>query len=769
MTVEDASSKHLVSPDKTFTCGFYTFNDTTHAYYFSIWYTNSKEKTVVWTANRDKPVNGHGSRLTLTKHGSLVLTDRGGSIVWATNTSSVAVDRVELLNSGNLVLKNKSGKILWKSFDFPTDTLLPNQFFTENQKLISRISPQVFSPGYFSFYFDIENVLKMVYDGPEFSSVYWPNPDINIFQNGRTSYNGTTVAILDDTGALVSSDGLHFSASDVGLGVKRRLTMDYDGNLRLFSLNDTSGLWTVTWQAVIQQCDVHGLCGRNGICIYTPDPKCSCLPHHEPVNSNDWSKGCKPRFKRGCNDTQFIEIPHVDYDGFDLNFTRNISFNDCRQICLGDCHCEAFKHAIREGLWTCYTKGDLFNGHMNDESLYLRIPKRVKSSESNNILSVSRLACGGGDPKIELLPMLYNDASTRSFKWAYLYSFGVAIGAIEVVLFVSSWCIFFRKHGTLGSLEEGYRTISSQFRSFSYGELKRATEKFKQVLGEGGFGSVYKGVLSDERVVAVKKLEKVVQGEEEFWAEVSTFGRINHMNLARMWGFCSEGIQRLLVYEYVENGSLDKHLFSSSTTSTLLEWEKRYKIALGTAKGLQYLHHECLEWVIHCDVKPENILLDSDFEPKISDFGLAKLCQRDSQGLSQLSMMRGTKGYMAPEWTTNLPLTSKVDVYSYGVVILELVRGLRLSSWVVDDNVKEEEMLKLKSFVRFAQGKMQDGGDSWIDDLVDSRLEGKFCRNQAVKMIEIGLLCVEDDRNKRPTMESVAQALAECEDEVVTM
>ncbi|KAK6943599.1 Bulb-type lectin domain [Dillenia turbinata] len=174
-----------------------------------------------------------------------------------------------------------------------------------------------------------------------------------------------------------------------------------------------------------------------------------------------------------------------------------------------------------------------------------------------------------------------------------------------------------------GSTEQGYRAISSQFRCYSYAALKKATRNFKDELGRGGSGAVYKGVTEDERIVAIKRLGDMFQGDEEFWAEVSTIGKINHMNLVRMWGFCSEQKHRLLVYEHLENKSLEKHLFSAN----FLPWKDRYKIALGTAKGLAYLHHECLEWVIHCDVKPENILLDSDFEPKIADFGLAVVPQ----------------------------------------------------------------------------------------------------------------------------------------------
>lgn len=165
--------------------------------------------------------------------------------------------------------------------------------------------------------------------------------------------------------------------------------------------------------------------------------------------------------------------------------------------------------------------------------------------------------------------------------------------------------------------------------------------------------------------------------------------------------------------------------------------------------------------MIHCDVKPENILLDSNFEAKIADFGLAKLTQRGSNS-SMFSRIRGTKGYMAPEWALNLPITAKVDVYSYGVVILELVKGIRLSNWAVEDS--EEQETELARFVRIARREIQCGQDSWIEDQLDPRLKGKFSRSQAEKMVQIGISCVDEDRNKRPTMDSVVNDLLECED-----
>uniref|UniRef100_A0A5B7ACC2 Receptor-like serine/threonine-protein kinase n=1 Tax=Davidia involucrata TaxID=16924 RepID=A0A5B7ACC2_DAVIN len=759
LSVEDESDL-ITSPDNSFTCGFYGVGS--NAYWFAIWFTNSRDRTIVWMANRDKPVNGQGSKISLRGNGAMVLTDVDGSNVWETNTTSTNVDRAELLDSGNLVLKDPDGNILWQSFDFPTDTLLPSQTFTKSKRLISALRNGGYASGYFSLYFDNDNVLRLMYDGPEISSLYWPNPDFDVYQNGRTNYNSSRIAVLDDMGRFLSSDRLQFNASDMGFGIRRRLTVDYDGNLRLYSLNDSTRLWNISWEALTQQCNVHGLCGRNGICVYTPEPKCSCPPGYEVSNASDWNEGCKPMFNRTCPNSQpvkFVQLPHTDFYGFDLNYSKLISIEACRDICLGDCQCQAFAYRLT-GQGLCFTKSALFNGFTSPNfpaSIYLKLPTSVQASEFTMLNGLDP-KCGSSEAEIMVgSPSMY-DTSRKRVRWVYLYSFAASIGAIELLLIALGCCFLFRITGGPGMVEDGYRAISSQFRRFRYAELKKTTGNFKEELGRGGSGVVYKGVLADERVVAVKRLGAVYQAEEEFWAEMSTIGKINHMNLVRMWGFCSERRHRLLVYEYVENGSLDKHLFSTS----ILGWKERFKAALGTARGLAYLHHECLEWVIHCDVKPENILLDSEFEAKIADFGLAKLSQRGGPG-SEFSRIRGTKGYMAPEWASNIPITAKVDVFSYGVVILEIVKGIRLSNWVIGDT--EEQEAELTRFVRIVKMKIQCGEDSWIEDIVDPRLRGQFNRNQAATLVEIGLSCVEEDRSKRPAMDSVVQVLLECEDE----
>ncbi|EHA8591973.1 putative receptor protein kinase ZmPK1 [Cocos nucifera] len=287
LSVED-DSDILISQDKSFACGFYEVG--TNAFTFSIWFLNSKNKTVVWTANRDNPVNGHGSRVAMRKDGNLVLTDYDDTVIWSTNTSS-AQAQGRLIDTGNLVVMDPDGKILWQSFDYPTDTLLPSQIFSRNSRLISGAANGLLSSGHYKFYFDSSNVLMLIYDTPELASIYWPDPGHAMWKDGRSTYNSSRYAVLDDMGQFVSSDNLTFKASDFGPGIRRRLTLDYDGNLRLYSLNELTKMWSISWIALSSICLVHSLCGRNGICVYTPTAQCTCPPGFEVNDPSDWSKG----------------------------------------------------------------------------------------------------------------------------------------------------------------------------------------------------------------------------------------------------------------------------------------------------------------------------------------------------------------------------------------------------------------------------------------------------------------------------------------------
>ncbi|KAA8524509.1 hypothetical protein F0562_010932 [Nyssa sinensis] len=260
-----------------------------------------------------------------------------------------------------------------------------------------------------------------------------------------------------------------------------------------------------------------------------------------------------------------------------------------------------------------------------------------------------------------------------------------------------------------------------------------------------GAAKAVEGKLPDSTVIAVKKLESISQGEKQFRAEVSTIGTIKHVNLVRLRGFCSEGKKKLLVYDYMSNGSLDSHLFHGKD-SKVLDWKTRYQIALGIARGLAYLHEKCRECIIHCDIKPENILLEALFCPKVADFGLAKVVGREFSRV--LTTMRGTRGYLAPEWISGVAITTKADVYSYGMMLFEFLSGRR--------NSEHSEDGKVKFFPTWA-ASVTAGGD--ILSLLDHRLEGNANAEEVTRICGVACWCIQDDENHRPSMGQVVQIL----------
>ncbi|KOM29673.1 hypothetical protein LR48_Vigan743s000600 [Vigna angularis] len=221
------------------------------------------------------------------------------------------------------------------------------------------------------------------------------------------------------------------------------------------------------------------------------------------------------------------------------------------------------------------------------------------------------------------------------------------------------------------------------------------------------------------------------------------------MNLIQMWGYCAEGKHRLLVYEYMENGSLAQNLSSNT-----LDWSKRYNIALGTARVLAYLHEECLEWILHCDIKPQNILLDANYQPKVADFGLSKLQNRNNVNNSSFSMIRGTRGYMAPEWVLNLAITSKVDVYSYGIVLLEMITGKSPTTGVQNIDGEESYNGRVVAWVR-----EKKRGRSWLEHIIDPAIQTNYDESKMEVLVKVALDCVEEDKDIRPTMSQVVEML----------
>ena len=766
LSVEKPSDK-LVSANGEFSAGFYPVGD--NAFYFAIWMTKPSVPTVVWIANRDDPVDGKGSKLSVLKDGKLHLTDSAGSVVWKTKTEALTTSeasnlQLQLMNTGNLVLYNFSSVAIWQSFDSSTNTLLPQQPLTFGTSLISNRGQGVHSSGYYKLFFDEDNALHLLFQGPKLSSLYWPDPSLeDISDAGISIYNTSRAALLDDSGYFWSSDFLKFYATDFGTVTQRRLTLDPDGNLRLYSLQEMNGIWdwVVTWQAISDPCRIHGICGPNGVCTYdhVSGRRCFCLQGFKMKDHSDWSSGCEPEFSISCNhrdESTFIQLAHVEYYGSDIDFLQNLTFQDCQEECLNRCNCKGFQYrfSMKDGDYDCYPKSRLLNGLRSPNfagDLYLRVPK---AGISNHKLPDEefRLQCSSIVSKQER--STYENKTVKLLLW-----FATAVGGVEVSCIVLVWFFLLKTSKRPDSTAQGYLGLTTKFKRFTFNELRKATRGFKEVIGQGAGGIVYKGVLSDQRVAAIKRLNEANQGEAEFLAEVNTIGMLNHMYLIEMWGYCVEGKHKLLVYEYMEHGSLVENLSSNS-----LDWKKRFEIAVGAAKGLAYLHEECLEWVLHCDIKPQNILLNADFQPKVADFGLSKLQSRSKIDHSSFSRMRGTRGYMAPEWVYNLPITSKVDVYSYGIVLLEMVTGKSPNVMHTADNGEIREHKRLVMLVRENVNIGTTTKKSWIEEIIDPMLTNNYDKAKMELLVKVALQCIAEDKDERPTMTQVIEMLMNHED-----
>lgn len=284
---------------------------------------------------------------------------------------------------------------------------------------------------------------------------------------------------------------------------------------------------------------------------------------------------------------------------------------------------------------------------------------------------------------------------------------------------------------------------------FPFEILVAATKDFHphQKLGEGGFGPVYRGKLDDGREVAVKKLSHSSrQGKKEFENEARLLARVQHRNVVNLLGYCVHGAEKLLVYEYVTNESLDKLLFKSNR-KTELDWKRRYEIISGVARGLLYLHEDSHNRIIHRDIKAGNILLDDKWVPKIADFGMARLFPEDQTHVN--TRVAGTNGYMAPEYVMNGRLSVKADVFSFGVVVLELISGQRNSSFNLD--VDAHSLLEW-AYKLYKKGKSLE--------FMDPVLASSAVPEQVAMCIQIGLLCTQGDPQLRPDMRRVVILLS---------
>ncbi|ESQ29847.1 hypothetical protein EUTSA_v10012006mg, partial [Eutrema salsugineum] len=419
-------------------------------------------------------------------------------------------------------------------------------------------------------------------------------------------------------------------------------------------------------------------------------------------------------------------------------------------------------------LFDIYVQGKLvekdFNMHRTANGSTSRVIQRVyKANVSENYIEIHLFWAGKGTCCIpaqgtygplvsaisatpDFIPTVDNKLPSKSKKTVVIIV-GAIVGAGMISILVIAIILIIRRKRKRAADEEVLHSLDIRPYTFSYSELRAATQDFDNSnrLGEGGFGPVFKGKLNDGREIAVKQLSVASrQGKGQFVAEIATISAVQHRNLVKLYGCCIEGNQRMLVYEYLSNKSLDQALFEEN--SLQLGWSDRFEICLGVAKGLAYMHEESSPRIVHRDVKASNILLDSDLVPKLSDFGLAKLYDDKKTHIS--TRVAGTIGYLSPEYVMLGHLTEKTDVFAFGIVALEIVSGRPNSSPELDD---EKQYL-----LEWAWSLHQENRDV---EIVDPELAEGYEEEEVKRVIGVAFLCTQTDHAIRPAMSRVVGML----------
>ncbi|KAH9289955.1 hypothetical protein KI387_034072 [Taxus chinensis] len=715
----------LISKNGTFELGFCKPNGTNN-WYIGIWYAQVAE-AIVWVANREAPLLNMSGVLVLGTDGYLTISDTTSRSIWSSKkTQKAKASRALILDSGNFLMvgAQNTSEAVWESFGDPTDTLLPGMKFWKGMKIKSWKNSVDPASGLFSLEIDPDpgkTQLLLVYNN---SVLYWTSGEWTgeSFSNVPES---TKKHLRKQEFKKISPTRMYYTFSTTNMLLARIVLSSNGGTATYVQFDNT--IWTlVKWQPT-QACDIYAVCGPFGACMSNVVLSCSCIKGFKPADEHAWN--VEKSWSNGCVRVSPLQcsVTNGTTDGF-LQLSDKTLPNDkaviyiqehtqerCKIACLGNCSCTAFASINSNPAICRLWFGDLLNMRPSTDGR----PLFIRSAVSELISSSSM---GRGRSRVPAVPISLAVASAT-------------FAAILAFLFICS------RRPT----RQKEKDMTTLLRTFSYKKLKKATKNFSHKLGSGAFGSVFKGTLVDSTIVAVKKLESSGQGEKEFRAEISTIGNIQHVNLVRLLGFCTEGSQRLLVYEYLPNGSLNSFLsHKSGGAGMVLDWKTRFEIALGITKGLVYLHEECRDRIIHCDIKPENILLDTEFCQKIADFGLAKLVGRDFSRV--LTSTRGTRGYLAPEWISGLPITTKVDVYSFGMMLLEIISGRRY----VDMTVQESSRYYFPSW---AATQIYRGNNTL--DIVDERIANNADVEEVRRAVLVSMLCIQENENLRPNIGEV--------------
>ncbi|KAG9454357.1 hypothetical protein H6P81_007261 [Aristolochia fimbriata] len=726
----------LTSVGGSFVLGFFSTPGNATNRYLGIWYNKIPEQTIVWVANREKPLTDAAGVFTVSGDGNLAVLEGKGNPLWSSalpghvlgskNTSFVLQD------SGNLALLDEKEEILWQSFDYPSDTYIPGMRLRLNLTsgvavgLTSWKDENDPSPGEYSVRLDPLWPAQLIMtkgSARYWRSTWWTGRIFSeLMANGRNYASYLTVVSVKDELVLT------ITLSDASL--VSRFMINRSGTVDQLTWLENSNSWDLVWNRPKIPCHFYGHCGPFGVCNRSNATECGCLSGFVPRNETEWGKG---NWSSGCVRRTSLECQSGD--GFlvlekiklpDLpNPLENLNESQCQSQCLRSCSCVAFSFANvsippspRCLIWSGNLM-DLEENYTTGQDLHLRLAK----SE---------------------LVGLSNIGSSKKSK--HLIAVLLPIAALAVISVLLA-CILRRKFKNKGKGE----TITDDFGSsiddlplFSFASVVSATDNFSMgnMLGEGGFGPVYKGELRNGQLVAVKRLSQSSgQGLEEFKNELELIAKLQHRNLVRLLGWCIHGQEKILIYEFMPNKSLDKFLFEP-TQQAYLDWTKRFHIAEGIAQGLLYLHRYSRLRVIHRDLKASNILLDSAMNPKISDFGLARIFG-GNQTQANTNRVVGTYGYMSPEYALDGLFSEKSDVFSFGVILLEIVSGKRSTGFYP---FKHSLNLLGYAWLLWKENRSLE--------LIDPAIRDSCVMHEVARCIHVGLLCVQEDAADRPDMSS---------------
>ncbi|XP_039139965.1 receptor-like serine/threonine-protein kinase SD1-8 isoform X1 [Dioscorea cayenensis subsp. rotundata] len=750
----------LISEDGTFALGFFRPTGNTNNLYMGLWYNKIKDKTVVWVANRENPViNSSTGFLSISINGNLIISDQNSKVVWSSNTANVTNPVAQLLNTGNLVVRDlddKENSFAWQGFDYPTDTLIAGMKLGVdlvtglNRTLTAWTSDSDPSPSQYYAMMDIHGDPQLVLC--QGSKKVWRTGPWNGFRYSGVpdtiTYSGFNFSFINNKQEITYS----FTTN---LSVLSRLLVNKSGVAQRSVWVEGGGFWNIFWYAPRDQCDYMPPCGPYAKCDPNNSPICDCIQGFTPKFPDKWafrdgSDGCERKTPLDCkNGTDgFLLVPGTKLpETSNSTVDMSLSLADCKTKCLNNCSCTAYAPAdVRNGgsgciLWaTELTDLRVYTGDSYAQKLYVRLAAADLDKSSST-------------------------KSHGSGKWII-----ILVTLLGLVLLIVVWVGYLklrqmkrRRTGAILEISASFSEPSSsnqvadslpgkdiELPLLDFNTIAAATDYFANAnkLGEGGFGPVYKGKLGDEQEIAVKRLAKTsVQGLDEFKNEVMLIAKLQHRNLVRLLGCCIEREERLLVYEYMPNKSLDFFLFGKPK-DVVFDWETRFKIIMGIARGLLYLHHDSRLRIIHRDLKASNVLLDEEMTPKISDFGMARIFGGDEAEANTRKVV-GTYGYMSPEYAMDGIFSQKSDVFSFGVLVLEIITGKK--------NRGVYLAAPHTNLLDHVWNSWKEGNSL---QMVDESIGYSYPMNEVMRCINVGLLCVQNHPEDRPLMSSVILLLS---------